>query len=227
MANIIINLTFSLPEFQTKVTKAMVKSLNDKLFAIGKKVERRLGEELKFIFTTSATYQSIIGNVPRGLDAHFGIPKGTAKDRMDVIIDVLQKDIKVRRIPIKFSGNKITSGGFKLVAYKSDFASIISLQESEVFTEKGVTLPWLEWLLFFGDQIIIADYDVDFGDFGVRSRSGKAIMVKESDKMWQVPPEYSGTETDNWITRSLFASVSEIRLIVGRIFNQSFEEVFI
>ena len=91
MANIIINLTFSLPEFKTKVTEAMVKALNDKLFAIGKKVERRLANDLEPIFTSSLTYLSILGSEPDGLDAHFGIPKGTAKGRMDVILKILSK----------------------------------------------------------------------------------------------------------------------------------------
>lgn len=67
---------------------------------------------------------------------------------------------------------------------------------------KGVSIPWLSWLLLRGDAPIIANYYVNT-NFTKTSRTGLAIMKKSNSKSWRVPPQFSGTEQNNFITRAL------------------------
>jgi len=70
-----------------------------------------------------------------------------------------------------------------------------------VDTERGYSLPWLEWLLTKGGQIIVRNFEVKYGA-NPRSRSGDAVMVS-SGSNWRVPSQFTGTSSNNWITRAL------------------------
>ena len=62
-----------------------------------------------------------------------------------------------------------------------------------------VKLDWLNWLLTRGDDIIVGDYS--FVERTGSGRSGLGDMV--AGGMFRIPPEYSGTGDDNFITRTL------------------------
>tara|TARA_Y100000310_G_C20566322_1_gene755676 strand:+ start:589 stop:1236 length:648 start_codon:yes stop_codon:yes gene_type:complete len=83
-----------------------------------------------------------------------------------------------------------------------------------VVTEKGDSLPWIEWLLKRGDDIIISDYHVVEGDHG---RTGMAVMkAGGSYKVSRVNPSFSGTEDDNFITRALADKGMEIANVLAK-----------
>jgi len=82
-----------------------------------------------------------------------------------------------------------------------------------VVTEKGESLPWIEWLLKRGDDIIISDYHVVEGDHG---RTGMATMKPGGNyKVSRVNPSFSGTEDDNFVTRALDGKEMEIANILA------------
>jgi len=78
----------------------------------------------------------------------------------------------------------------------------LSIAEQDI---KGGTIPWLEWLLLRGDEIIIYDYSVEYGPYG---RSGGARM--EPGGFFRVNPIYSGTADDNFITRIIAQASNDI-----------------
>jgi hypothetical protein len=69
-------------------------------------------------------------------------------------------------------------------------------------TEKGESLPWLEWLLLKGNDKIIQDYSITYINNSYRSRTGSAIMVSNPNG-WRVPVNFAGTEDNNWTTRAI------------------------
>ena len=75
------------------------------------------------------------------------------------------------------------------------------MDEATVTDNQGQKLPWLEWLLLRGNQIIIRNYQVRMGA-SPYSRTNMAVMV-QSKKNWRVPMEFAGTITNNWTTRAL------------------------
>jgi hypothetical protein len=124
------------------------------------------------------------------------------------LIDTLVIDTKA--ITINSQG---LSGGLRITMMPSDFSGVVGSEESVVVDNiRGYSLPWLEWLLLKGSQIIVKDYEVKVGS-NPYSRSGDAIMVSSS-KNWRVPPEFAGTVTDNWTTRALSTIDDEISKII-------------
>ena len=80
-------------------------------------------------------------------------------------------------------------------------------------TEKGTAIPWFEWLTTLGDAVIVREYDVESG-FPSKSRTGDKIMVR--GKGWRVPPAYSGTETNNFVTRATDSILPELSEFISK-----------
>ncbi len=126
-------------------------------------------------------------------------------------------------------------GGVEFGAFRADFADAMNSGAATYRTSGsrrfpgGVNLPWLQWLLFDGDRVVIPDYDIlvagaapptgyakrKVSRFSA-SRTGKAVMVKRdytgrsrhhasqgrTGSGWRVPPEYAGTASRNWLTEA-------------------------
>jgi hypothetical protein len=107
-------------------------------------------------------------------------------------------------------------GGLEIGVLQADFADILSLPEASIVDASGNVLPWLEWLLLRGDQIIIAGHQIQFGNFP-NSRSGNAIMIEDDSQAWRIPPIFSGVINDNWLTRVLDQSMRVIEDLFTRI----------
>jgi hypothetical protein len=82
-----------------------------------------------------------------------------------------------------------------------DAGGVIGLDIAKI-NDKGYSLPWLQWLLFEGNEVLIKNYKVEFRP-NPNSRSGLAIMKPSSSSSWRVPPEFVGSEENNWITRAI------------------------
>lgn len=141
-------------------------------------------------------YQSLIGGTLR---IEFGIPNTSV---VDTVIAMIIDTLKVTNNPVKTTNFGLT-GGFVMTMIKSDdINGIISTDPAIVNdTNKGHQLPWLEWLLLHANQPIIRNYEVKIGP-NPSSRTGMGIMV-ESNKNWRVPPEFAGSEKNNWTTRAI------------------------
>lgn len=140
-------------------------------------------------------YQSLISGKLR---AELGIADSA---NVDTIVDALVNTLDMVVNPVTFNNSGL-KGGFTLQMIQSDnISGIIATDEAMVVDNNGQKLPWLEWLLLRGNQIIIRNYQVRMGA-NPFSRTNMAIMV-ESNKNWRVPMEFAGTITNNWTTRAL------------------------
>jgi hypothetical protein len=143
----------------------------------------------------SETYESLM----RGeLAGHFGLPVWGRRMMIDNVIQKIGDNIEIDYTPVRVRAGGFI-GGAEIGVLVKDFSDILAMMEASVDTEKGQILPWLEWLLIRGDQIIISEYEINF--ISAQGRSAKAIMVKNNSAVWRVPPEYSGVMGDNWLTR--------------------------
>lgn len=79
------------------------------------------------------------------------------------------------------------------------------ISDSGVYLSDGGLVDWLNWLLYRGTDIVVADHSIlysrDAGREFPTSRSGQAIMIPLGS--YSVPPEYAGTENDNWLTKAM------------------------
>jgi hypothetical protein len=193
-----------LPQIEKMMLQCVRDTLNVGLPKVAPLVQKDLQQNIPRIFTKSREYDSLL-NGP--LNAHFGLEAGSEAGRLDEIIFTLARSIRVESVRVAVRGKRLT-GGLRIGMFKADFTDLTGLQSALVYN-KGVPLPWLEWLLLRGDQIIIADYEIDFADHP-KSRSGEAVMVFNPSSVWRVPPGVSGTQSRNWITRAVNESMDFI-----------------
>jgi hypothetical protein len=143
------------------------------------------------------------------LRADFGIIAGI--DVTSPIIDSVANSVNVYMKQFRASGASI-SGGISVNIQPDNFVNVLSLSIGTTVTAKGETLPWLDWLLNLGDSVIIADFGVEYGSFG---RSGGARMTPKG-RPFKVDSSFSGTATDNFITRAIESHKGEIASIIAR-----------
>ena len=183
--------------FSEKVLDEYYLEINAKITKNKNKALQEVKDVTKGFLYSTETYKSLVSGE---LAKHFGFRKGQERSRLEPILNTFIRSMQYRFIP--FGKNK---GGFSFLGFVSGFQDVLSLPEATIAgaSEEVVTvnypLPWLNWLLLRGDDIIVNDYKIEIGTIAAKSsRSGKAIMI--SGGSWAVP-ELSGTESNNWITK--------------------------
>lgn len=168
------------------------KDVSGKLPSITQKIKLVTIEHLKSTFI----YESLISG---DLAGHFGLPVLTRRNMVDNIVKTIAGNIEIEYNMIRVRGIDFT-GGITIQVLLSNFSDILSMTEAFVTTERGQSLPWLEWLLIHGNKIIVSQHEIHL--IGGKGRSGRGIMVKNDASIWRVPPAFSGTIRNNWLTRA-------------------------
>jgi hypothetical protein len=167
------------------------KAIDKALPIISKQVKDVVGEALR----NQPEYSSLMTGT---LKAELGISDSSS---INSIIEELINTLAVQKNSIAATSKGIT-GGFTLTMMKSnDMNGVIYSELASVKDIKGYSLPWLEWLLLKGNEILVKNYEVAYNS-SPYSRSGMAIMVPSSSS-WRVPPQFAGNENDNWTTRAI------------------------
>jgi hypothetical protein len=115
--------------------------------------------------------------------------------------------------PPRLASGKISGTIISLMAIKADYQDVLSQVYASYETEKDVNIPWLEWLLTKGQEIMVINHKVrTFSKYIPSSRTGtNTIMIKAKGKGWGVPIEYSGTLENNFATRAVVDSMPDIQ----------------
>jgi hypothetical protein len=189
-----INASIQLPNFDNEFSKKVKKELQAKVASImvkaAKAIKQKLEIEVYNAILTSQTWQAVKGGVLRG---ELGIQNVSS---IDNILDTWAKGIQV-----EYERNT-EFGILKIGMIRSDYSDVLSLPQSSfpyVSSRGGGIIEWLRWLLLESTQTIVAGYEFDPRNGG---RTGLGIMVKTGGG-WSVPPQYAGSATDNFATRSL------------------------
>lgn len=146
------------------------------------------------------------------LKAEFGIPQAS---QVNTVVQALADTINITANQIVAGSNGL-KGGFSLTMMKSDdLGGAITIDAAHITdTLGGYSLPWLEWLLLRSNDIIVRNYEVRYTS-SPRSRSGMALMY-ESKESWRVPPEFAGSQNNNWTTRAVDRSEKQIYDIIKK-----------
>jgi hypothetical protein len=206
------NLLDSKSEIRSKILEALLPDVIKYFSDIFASLQNDISSLIIKYITDQPEYSSLLGGQ---LQYEFGIPD--PESRLSEILDTIKSGAIVKNKPISIKGDELI-GGIKIQMIKKDFGDLLSLGASSFTTEKGDKLNWLQWLLLEGDSVIISDHIFIFGPNST-SRTGLGIMKEISGGFWRVPPEYSGTITNNWITRAIDNASVEIEAIIQKYFK--------
>jgi hypothetical protein len=191
-------------EIENKILNAITKSLSGALAKVESKLQSQFIKLTTSALLGAPEIQSIRGGT---LFAEFGDPE--APQKIANVVSIIANSWQFQLTPLRKTQNQV-KGELRAVL-SVDISSIAALGAYQ--TEKGTNIPWLEWLLTLGDRIIVLDHEVTF-DNPQSSRTGAATMKAGSG--WRVPPEFSGTADDNFITRSVGDVLNEISQIIRK-----------
>jgi len=200
-----INIKEDLRTIERRMSKAIAIEFNNRIRNGLEKISRDIENLSRELITNSPEIQSLKSGSLKG---DFGISKG--EDPTGAIIEAIVKSVDVVHTIVAGGGRSIT-GGITVNIQPQSFSNLLSLPGVKVMTEKGTVLPWLEWLLTFGDKIIITEYHVEYNNSG---RSGLASMA--SGGTFRVNPSFSGTIENNFISRAFQGSENRMANIIKR-----------
>lgn len=201
-----IHLTDSDSLFQKRIITEFLRQINPKLRKSKAKLSTEVGNILSAAVNESKEVQSMLHGT---LSAELGFI--SAASIVKQITKAVQRSVRVESEAFKYQGGKQIIGKFSIVAIHDDFSDLISEIPSAAYTSNGYNVEWLKWLLFEGNNLIIADYEIIYGTYGRgHSRSGKAIMQENlAGSGYRIPSKFAGTQYDNFITRSINEEVEK------------------
>jgi hypothetical protein len=213
-----VTLRDSPDQMQRKILTAIRDHLNNILPSAVPNIKSRLQDLIDGLIHRTPEYISLISGGQ--LAVELGVPD--AGSRLDAILSKIRDSVQVNFRRVTVRGNIDLGGGYQILALQKDFQDIISLSEAK-YDSNGHEVPWLEWLILEGDNIIIANYDILYTDRG-KSRSGQAIMIHKSGAGFRIPPSFSGTASNNFLTRAL--NVPGIEAEITKIVEQEVQRRF-
>jgi len=195
-----MKLTATILESESQIAQFILNELKESVTKLIKKAIPSITKEIKLIVADSLRNQPEYTSLMAGkLKAELGLSDSSV---VDSVINGMVESLNIEQQDIKVS-NKGLSGGFKLTMISSnDISGLIFTDISQVFDDKGYSLPWLEWLLLKGNEVLVKNYAVKYTTSN-RSRSGMAIMEPSDSTNWRVPAEFAGTQKNNWTTRAI------------------------
>ena len=196
--------------FQTNVMREISKKLDKSALKINAAVKKRIQDTVREMLILAPEVMDLIGG---SLQGQLGVtnPHG----RLTAIVDTWVESIQVSTVV--YSGAKKAGPllAIQVGILRQGYGDVLSLPESsyESVGARGVFLiEWLKWLLLEGDKTIV-DYTFLPGNRR-GSRTGLGIMVQITGRKWSIPPQFRGTENDNFATRALSKLDKAIDLIV-------------
>jgi hypothetical protein len=194
-----MNITVKLVDSTSDINRLILNNIRDyldpKIQQVGSKVTEQLPKLVSEALRQEPEYLSLLSGQ---LKAELGL---ASSSDVEAVIEAISSSIELKTQSLSANRSGI-KGGFTINMIRAkDAGGVIGLEIAKI-NDKGYSLPWLQWLLFAGNEILIKNYKVEFGP-NPNSRSGLAVMKPSSSSSWRVPPEFVGSEDNNWITRAI------------------------
>jgi hypothetical protein len=197
-------------QIEKKINEAIAKELNKLVNKSSKRVSERIKMALEGWITSQPEIASLQSEGVAGeLNAQFGLTMGQGAIASAEIIQAVLSTLEVKIRPI----DSRLRGGVDFNIQPSNFRTLLDLPSGFVVTDSS-PLHWLNWLLMEGTKTIVYGYSYT-PDFS--GRSGGGTMKKGG--VWRIPPQYSGSQQDNFITRALKGRDKELSSILQDVFK--------
>jgi hypothetical protein len=197
---ITLKLLDSVAEIEKKVNEAIANLANQEIGNSRAEILQKCQSLISGWILSQPEIISLNSSSPNSLAGQFGLLPGQAMSATSSIINAVKDSITVK---IAKFNNKL-QGGIIVEFQPANFINLLNIPQGHTPINGG-DLHWMDWLLKRGDNIIIVNYQYD-PKSGV-GRSGLGQMI--SGGSFRVPPQFSGTDTDNFITRALIGPTQE------------------
>ncbi len=191
-------LKLDLKGFDRKVYNAIKQKLKPKLNKVANKVSIQIQNRFRSLLFEHKTINTLIsGSTVGGVNLQGELGVNNPAGRIEIILDSWIRNHVLILKPLQVTERGIT-GGFRFQMIRSDWQEVFNLNASIITEFTKETLPWLQWLLVEGDKVVIQEYDFAM-QFGT-GRTGKGHMRKWKRRRWNVPPEFAGTQENNFVS---------------------------
>ena len=202
-----VTLTVELPK--TNVLLSMILDqialkLSEAFSAAAPRIKQRVGDEAAKAIKESPEYASLLSG---RLRHELGVID--ASPVLAAIIRNISQGVVVTSKGARRRGNNIV-GGLEIKLLKGDYSEVLAVDGASFVSEHGFDVPWVKWLTLAGDTILVSDHKYVASPVSF-SRTGLGLMRKPG--VWRVPAEFSGTGSDNWLTRALIKLGDSITVI--------------
>lgn len=195
------NYNIQIGSAQINSNRGLLRALSNQLKKIFQKSQIPLRSKIREVVKQALTNCPEVESLRSGtLKYDFGL----VSDVTDLLVSNIVESIEIEYKPIQISFSGVSSA-LTIYINAQRLESIFKGSGWAYIPTENGQLPWLDWLLNAGDSIVIAGYSVAYGNWG---RSGGAIMLKYNN--FQVNPQYSGTISDNFITRAIEKNQEQI-----------------
>jgi hypothetical protein len=208
--SVYLKLTESDSQIERKINAAIAIELNKMVQRNSSRVEKQLiAAVTRWITYQPEMIELLNPPTPGSLNAQLGISDLQALISTKDIVNAVVGTIEIKISPIS---NRL-KGGIEVRIQPVRMRELLGLPSGFTLTLGG-PLHWLSWLLTEGTNTIIYGYSY-VPDLSGRSGGGSMKL----GGMWRIPPEYSGTLSDNFITRALLGNDKELSSILQETFR--------
>ena len=193
-----IKILDSIKSIEKKVNKAIAQTANKRI----KKNSGAIQDRAKAFAVDSLLAQPEIASLAGGeLAGAFGMQAQHSVSAISAITSSFAQSIYSE---VKQFSNDLKGGGVSIYFQPDSFTNLLNLSQGHTIYARG-DLHWLQWLLERGDEIIVVGYEYEASTG--RGRSGLGFMDKGG--AFRVPPQFSGTKDNNFISRALIGKAQE------------------
>jgi hypothetical protein len=194
-------------EIEALIAKELTKMIGPVFKGALKPIKSGVREAVHGAILNCPEMQSLNGGA---LQWDIGLPSGQAAAVVNGWANAVANSVIVEFKPIKIR-SKTATGGIIIEIQPSDYNNRLRTDLRSIWGDNMEDTTYVaevdSLLLSWGDRILIGDYDIEYGNIG---RSGGARMKKKKGASWgiskglsRVPPEFAGTQNNNFITRAL------------------------
>jgi len=198
-------------QFQDKVIRAMYMELTKKLHSAAFLSSLRSGAKriLEQSLRVQPTYLSMVTHDGQ-LRSELGV--ADSQSAMESLIRAWLRSIEVRVNRPRIVGHRIIGTVVTIRAIQADYQDVLDKAWASYTTERGQEIPWLDWLLTKGSEILVSNHMVYRSPFPTaRSRTGtNTVMIKTRGHGWGVPEAYAGTYENNYATNAVVTAMPAV-----------------
>ncbi len=197
---ITLKLLESVDQIESNILSALSVQFNSSMKSKKNKILQDVKTLIPSWISSQPEMQSLLSSDPLSLIGQFGITISPTS----IVSAIVSSVVNSANILIIPYDKKLNGGGIELNIQPDNFSNLLGLPHGHSLYQDG-NLHWLDWLLNRGDEIIVAGYQYNPQTGIGRSKLGNM----KTGGSFRVPPEFSGTEQNNFITRALVGSNQE------------------